>query len=226
MKTLGLLVLTVFIAFPGLNIEVGELRGNHCRRIEITVAGTSYEGIIDSANGFVVFPRSDIDVYEGDAYQGSALSYYGEKDTGVYWIYSDQERRYAFYDIQSGFFSEFLFHHTQDFIFYDENTDYLRVTEDGRRYYYINRRNGLRLSPLYFSSMNLDGMYKGYAVEPLYDSETYVILNDQGQLYRIAPDLTPIDRIIENDILLTKNKEGTVIELTIDDSLDWEDSSL
>ena len=120
-------------------IYIGELRGSHFAAVTYSDDETKYEGIMDIQGGYALEPSSSIIVTEGQDAGDDNIQYYGGKDTGVFWIDDIRTDKVAFLDVQSGYFSGFLFSASQDPWFDDPGTDFLRVTEDGKTYAYINR---------------------------------------------------------------------------------------
>ena len=205
-----------------LSVKTGKKRGTSTRTVRIPDNGISFDGIVDYKHHNMLWPQEGIEIY---AVNDQDQRYYGGKNTGVYWIYSNNLDRYAFWDIPSGYFSGYLFHESQDLIFDDPNTGFLRVTENGHQFYYINRRNGDRLSPLYFSGINTSGLYKGYAIETIYGTKEDVVINEKGQIYHIPVGFTPVYDRIEKGILYLESNDGTMKKIRMNKSLAWEDTN-
>jgi len=80
--------------------------------------------------------------------------------------------------------SSFVFHKSQDPYFDNEFSDFIRVTKDGVKYGYINRRNGNMITPYIFESINLVGFNGFFAIESL-DNGSMCIVFTNGTLVRL-----------------------------------------
>ena len=203
------------------SVKVGKKRGNGTRTIRVVENETSFEGIVDYKHHVMLWPQEGIEIYAVD---DTDNKYYGGRNTGIYWIFNCQDEKYAFWDVPSGYFSGYLFHESQDLIFDDSGTDFLRVTEDGHQFYYINRRNGERLSPICFSGINTSGMYKGYAIETIFGTGETVVINVKGQIYRVPAGFYSVNDRIEKGILYLESKEGGTLKIKMNESLPWENT--
>ena len=174
--------------------------------------------------GYAVEPSDRIAVDEGQGEEDEAFVYYGGKDTGVYWI-TDEEGHEAFLDVRSGYFSGFRFLGCDPW-FDDPETDYIRVTEDGNTYAYINRRNGEFLTDYIFQQMNLVGFVGTFAVEQLEASGAWVVLDIYGTLTLLPEGCEPVDWYenldddLRNGRILVQREDGSTFIYEIEVPLD------
>ena len=237
--------LTVFIAFaailflvcsvsaesadPWAGIEpvyTGEVRGGRFVAVTYCVGDAEYNGILDLRGGYAVAPSSACAVAEGQGEDEDDIQYYGGRDTGVYWIDDAASDTVAFLEVPSGYFSGFRFDVSQDPWFADPETDFLRVTEDGETFAYINRRNGEYLTDFLFQQMNLTGFVGPFAVEKLADSGAWVVVNCYGILTPLPAGCEPVDWYdgIEDDLrsgrILLQREDGSTFFCEVELSLD------
>ena len=174
-------------------IYIGEVRGNRFMAVTYSNGETEYAGIMDLRGGFAVEPSASIVVAEGQSKDNGSIQYFGGKNTGVYWIENIETDRVAFLDVPSGYLSGFLFGSGTDPWFDDPETDFLRITEDGVTYAYINRRNGEFLTGYIFQQMNLTGFVGSFAVEQMATSGAWVVVNRYGGLIPLPLGCVPVD---------------------------------
>ena len=197
-------------------VNVGEIRGSRFMTVTYDVGDTEYAGILDLRGGYAVEPSSVYAVGEGQGEDDDDIQYYGGRDTGVYWIENIETDKVAFLDVQSGYFSGFRFHISQDPWFADPETDFLRVTEDGKSYAYINRRNGEFLTDYIFQQMNLTGFVGTFAVEQLAASGAWVVVNRNGTFTLLPAGYEPVDWYdgLEEDLrsgrVLLQREDGSI----------------
>ena len=151
-------------------------------------------GILSSDGSYVVYPIKH-------AEEGAELGYYGGKDTGVIWLNNGD--KYAFFDVASGFCSEYSFDSAQDLWFDGTCSHLLRVTYDGEHYGYVDRTNGRLEIPCLFQQINTVGFHNGYAVEILSETDDVVILHENGDTFLLPCSISPVEgEVFECNLLL------------------------
>lgn len=138
--------------------------------------------------------------------EGAELGYYGGIDTGVIWLYNGT--KYAFFDVSSGYYSDYCFDTSQD-PWFDGASSLLRVTYDGEKYGYIDRRNGEIQIPCKFQQINTIGFHDGVAVEYLESNGKPVIVHEDGAIYALPEFVTEIiDEQFHDNLLLVNDAEN------------------
>ena len=138
--------------------------------------------------------------------EGAELGYYGGIDTGVIWLYNGT--KYAFFDVSSGYYSDYCFDASQD-PWFEGTSSLLRVTYDGEKYGYINRKNGTIQIPCKFQQVNTIGFHDGVAVEYLESDGKIVIVHEDGITYALPEFVTEIiDEQFHDDLLLVNDTEN------------------
>lgn len=132
--------------------------------------------------------------------------YFGGQDTGVFWL--DNGDKIAFFDVETGYLSDFCYSITTDPWFNGADSSLLRVTKDGDTYGYVNRHTGEEIIPYIFSQINLDGFHNGYAIEELASNERLVIVREDGNYLYIPSEMEPIPgAMFEDGLLLMQDAE-------------------
>ena len=109
--------------------ECGKFRAG---KYALVSYGWHQNGIINIQGEYVYEPQYSIAEFE-------QYSYYGGKDTGVYWFFGDDYQ--GILDVESGYFSGFCLSYGTD-PWFDGDEAIIKVTFDGITYGYMNRTNG------------------------------------------------------------------------------------
>lgn len=171
----------------------GEFRGIGYASVLIN-RQTQECGIIDTNGNYVI-------QFTGVIEEGQNGVYCGGMHTGVYWLQNDEH--IGFFDVTTGYFSGFIFHHNQDIWHCSEATDLVRVSIDGTLYGYVNKTNGSVQIPYIFTGANFNDFVGGYTIDKIND--TAVVFDEHGKFIRLPENLVPVSL---GDFITVKDKEN------------------
>ena len=180
-------------------VECGEFRGSGYALVR-THEGDY--GIIRTDGSYAVYPIAQA----ADSENGT---YYGGKDTGVDWLLDPTGTKLAFFDVESGFLSDYVFDVYTDRWFDGECSTLLRVSYDGKQYGYVDRQTGAEEIPCLFSGVNCTGFHNGFAYEYLTDTGEYVIVRTDGTFLSLQEGVHPIEGAMFEDGLIVVQDDQT-----------------
>ena len=153
---------------------------------------TTYkDGIIDRTGKYVVEPKYTMD----EGYDGS---FYGGKDTGIVWVWSE-DNTMGFFDIPSGFFSGTVY--DGDLMHYWVGDGRLIPACKDGLFGYVDRTTG-EVVISYRYEYEPDAFEGGLGCVPMDDDgEYFVLVNEKGEPYSIPDGLSLEDRTPSDGLL-------------------------